>query len=55
MGPTWGGQDPGGSHVGHLNLAIWVILFTVHLTIEDNEYVLADHMKFSKMDKKIQK
>ena len=22
MGPTWGQQDPGGSHVGHMNLAI---------------------------------
>ena len=23
MGPTWGRQDPGGPHVGHMNLAIW--------------------------------
>ena len=23
MGSTWGRQDPGGSHVGHVNLAIW--------------------------------
>ena len=23
MGPTWGRQDPGGTHVGHMNLAIW--------------------------------
>ena len=23
MGPTWGRQDPGGSHVGHTNLVIW--------------------------------
>ena len=23
MGPTWGRQDPGGCHVGHVNLAIW--------------------------------
>ena len=23
MGPTWGRQDPGGSHVGPINLAIW--------------------------------
>ena len=22
MGPTWGRQDPGGSHVGPMNLAI---------------------------------
>ena len=24
MGPTWVRQDPGGPHVGHVNLAIWV-------------------------------
>ena len=24
IGPTWGGQDPGGPHVGPMNLAIWV-------------------------------
>ena len=24
MGPTWGQQDPGGSHVGPMNLAIWL-------------------------------
>ena len=23
VGPTWGRQDPGGPHVGHMNLAIW--------------------------------
>ena len=23
MGPTWGRKDPGGPHVGHVNLAIW--------------------------------
>ena len=23
MGPTWGRQDPGGPHVGHMKLAIW--------------------------------
>ena len=26
MGPTWGQQDPGGPHVGHVNLVIWDIL-----------------------------
>ena len=25
MGPTWGRQDPGGPHVGPMNLAIWDI------------------------------
>ena len=24
MGPLWGRQDPGGSHVGPMNFAIWV-------------------------------
>ena len=23
MGPIWGQQDPGGSHVGPMNIAIW--------------------------------
>ena len=26
MGPTWGRQDPGWPHVGHVNLAIWVYI-----------------------------
>ena len=26
MGPIWGRQDPGGPHVDHVNLAIWVAL-----------------------------
>ena len=26
MGPIWGQQDPGGSHVGSMNFAIWVLL-----------------------------
>ena len=25
MGPIWGRQDPGGPHVGPMNLAIWVL------------------------------
>ena len=24
MGPNWGRQDPGGPHVGPMNIAIWV-------------------------------
>ena len=23
MGPTWGRQDPGGLHAGHMNFVIW--------------------------------
>ena len=26
MGPTWGREDPGGSHAGPMNFAIWVAL-----------------------------
>ena len=26
MGPTWGRQDPGGHHVGQVNLAIWDVI-----------------------------
>ena len=26
MGPIWGRQDPGGSHIGPINFAIWVLL-----------------------------
>ena len=33
MGPTWGRQDPGGPHVGHVNLAIWA-----HLDKEKRSY-----------------
>ena len=25
MGPIWGQQDPGGSHVGPMKFAIWVV------------------------------
>ena len=25
MGPIWGRQDPGGSHVGPMNFALWVM------------------------------
>ena len=26
MGPTWGRQDPGGPHLGHMKIAIWVVV-----------------------------
>ena len=29
MGPIWGWQDPGESHVGPMNLAIWVVISPV--------------------------
>ena len=30
MGPIWGQQDPGGPHVGPMNLAIWVLIHVVN-------------------------
>ena len=29
MGPTWGRQDPGGPHVGPMNLIIWEMTYPV--------------------------
>ena len=33
MGPTLGQQDPGGPHVGHVNLAIWDLYSTEQVII----------------------
>ena len=33
MGPTWGHQDPGGPHVGHMKLAIWAGLSQHHTCV----------------------
>ena len=30
MGPIWGRQDPGGPHVGPVNLAVWDSLVQYH-------------------------
>ena len=38
MGPTWGRQDPGGPHVGPMNLAIWVYIIEIlRKTHTDND------------------
>ena len=29
VGPTWGRKDPGGPHVGRMNLAIWGVLVQI--------------------------
>ena len=29
MGPIWGRQDPGGSHFGPINLAVWELGFNL--------------------------
>ena len=35
MGPIWGRQDPGGPHVGPMNLVIWVHQWTVIIGLDD--------------------
>ena len=34
MGPIWGGQDPGGPHVGPMKFAIWEMLIQWSLLSE---------------------
>ena len=34
MGPIWGRQDPGGPHVGPMNLAIWDLLLAYQSRID---------------------
>ena len=55
MGPTWGRQEPGGPHVGPMNLAIWVgptlILYALnhHGMTYDKKFMLTEFdMKCSK-------
>ena len=36
MGPSWGRQDPGGPHVGHMNLAIWDVTYISHCNCKMN-------------------
>ena len=35
MGPIWGRQDPGGPHVGSMNLAIWESTHRFYLRVSD--------------------
>ena len=35
MGPNWGRQDLGGSHVGPMNFATWVVAFNQYDNVED--------------------
>ena len=36
MGPIWDRQDPGGPHVGPMNLPIWVVLETIEIYEVEN-------------------
>ena len=42
MGPTWGRQDPGGSHVGPMILALWVLIFSDFISSKRRRYVDGD-------------
>ena len=35
MGPIWGRQDPGGSHVGPMNFAIWAVYQNLNVAIQN--------------------
>ena len=49
MGPTWDRQDPGGPHVGHRNLAIWVRLILLQLDNRGVIFVLISTAKCTRM------
>ena len=40
MGPTWGRQDPGGPHVGPMNLAFWDVFKVSAYMLEQSTYVM---------------
>ena len=47
MGPTWGLEDPGGPHVGLMNLAIWDVALaaTTGTGALYSSQVIATHLK----------
>ena len=48
MGPTWGRQDPGGPHVGHVNLAIWDAFVYTCVASVGSFGILSSNMGFQK-------
>ena len=59
MGPIWGWQDPGGPHVGPMNLAIWVTwnsiitcyqlnLYSVQFYSTSNRFIKNSRLNVSK-------
>ena len=38
-GPTWGRHDPGGPHVGHVNLAIMPLEVSRHYCVERKQLI----------------
>ena len=47
MGPIWGRQDPGGSHVGHMNFAIWVYVGDRFESWQSIGFIVMDEFIFS--------
>ena len=47
MGPIWGRQDPGGPHVGRMNLAVWVTMLTTVQDITPVKWKLFDNLYMS--------
>ena len=47
MGPTWGWQDPGGPHVGQVNLAIYVLLWKMNCDQlnSDNFFIISQYLE----------
>ena len=43
MGPTWGRQDPGGFHVGPMNLAIWDLWGRLHSTTKEQGCIVFEY------------
>ena len=39
MGPIWGWQDPGGSHVAPMNIAVWGVHINLNLRFPDEHDV----------------
>ena len=53
MGPIWGRQDPGGSHVGPMNFAIWAGLTSltawVHINIALHEGIFLAYISYYRL------
>ena len=50
MGPIWGRQDPGGTHVGPMNFAIWDMLLFARTSYWTKSLVASDLRCDSKPD-----
>ena len=51
MGPIWGRQDPGGPHIGPMNFAIWVEVFSANIVclLSNHSHLLNCHCLLSRV------